>query len=77
MGEMNNSHKILVGKPEGAKPLERSRHGWEDDVRMNLRKIGLEGTDWIHLTQDKTLWQTFVNTVMNLWVPLNGRDFLN
>jgi len=52
MGEMRNAYKILVGKPEGKRPLGRHRHRWEDNIRMGLREIGSEGVDWIHLAQD-------------------------
>jgi hypothetical protein len=55
MGEMRNAYKILVGKPEGKKPLGR--------------RLGLKGVDWIHLAQDRDRWRAFVNTVMNLQVP--------
>jgi hypothetical protein len=60
---------ILVGKPEGKRPLGRSRGRWEDNIRMNLTEIGWEVVDWIHLTEDRDLWRAFVNTVMNLRVP--------
>jgi hypothetical protein len=52
MGEDRKMYKVLVGKPEGRRPLERPRHRWEDGVRMDLREIGLEGVDWIRLAQD-------------------------
>jgi hypothetical protein len=49
MGEMRNSQKILVRNPEGIRPHERPRHRWNDNIRMNLRELGWEGVDWIHL----------------------------
>jgi hypothetical protein len=52
-GEKRNACKILVGKPEGKRTLGRPRHGWEDNIKINLRKIGCGGMDWIELTQDK------------------------
>jgi hypothetical protein len=54
----------LVGKPEGKRPLGRPRHGWED-IRLDLREIGWEGVDWMHLAQDRDQWQAVVNMVMN------------
>jgi hypothetical protein len=49
MGEMRNAYKILVGRPEGKKPLRRPRHKWEDNIRIDLREIGWDGVGWIHL----------------------------
>jgi hypothetical protein len=51
MGEERKVYKVLVGKPEGKRPLGRPRYGWEDGIRMDLREIGLEGVDWIRLSQ--------------------------
>jgi hypothetical protein len=59
----------LVGKPKGKRPLGRPRHRWEDNIRMDLREIGIDGANWIELAQDRLWWQAFVNMVMNLWVP--------
>jgi hypothetical protein len=53
MGEMRNAYKIFVGKPDEKRPHRRLWRRWEDNIRMNLREIGWEGVDWIHLTQDK------------------------
>jgi hypothetical protein len=53
MGEMRGAYNILVGKPEGRRPLGRSRRGWEDNIKMDLREIGFGNVDWIHLTQDR------------------------
>jgi hypothetical protein len=55
MGKMRNACKMLVGTPERKKPLRRLKHMWEDNIRMNLGEIGLQGVDWIHLTQDRTI----------------------
>jgi hypothetical protein len=66
---MRNAYKILVEKPEGEKLLGRVRCRWEDNIRMYLTKIGWEGVDWIHLTQDRDQWWASVNTVVNLRVP--------
>jgi ribosome biogenesis protein Nip4 len=61
--------KILVTEFEGKIPLRRPRHKWEDNVRRDLREIGWEGVNWIHLAQDLDQWWAVVNSVMNLWVP--------
>jgi hypothetical protein len=60
---------ILVGKPEGKRPLGRPRRRWVDNIKMNLREIGWHGVDWIELAQDRDQWRALVNTVMNLRVP--------
>jgi len=52
MGDMRNAYGILVGKPEGKRPLGRPMRRWEDNIRMNVREIGCEAVDWIHLAQD-------------------------
>jgi hypothetical protein len=68
MVEGRNVYRVLVRKPEGKRPLERPRHRWEDGIKMDLREIGWGGVEWIHLAQDRDLWQVLVNAVMNLWV---------
>jgi hypothetical protein len=67
--EKRNAYRILVGKPEGKSPLGRPSSRWVDNIKMDLREIGLDGMDWIHLAQDRDQWRALVNTVMNLWVP--------
>jgi len=69
MGNMKNTYKTYVGKPEGKRPLRRPRHRWEDNIRMNLMEIGWEGVDWMHLAQDRDQWQALVNMIMDLQVP--------
>jgi hypothetical protein len=69
MGENRNAYRILVGKPEGKRPLRRPRRRWVDNIEMDLREIGWEGLDWIDLAQDRGQWRALVNTVMNLRVP--------
>jgi hypothetical protein len=68
MGEKRNAYRILVGKPEGKKPLGRPRRRWENNIKMDLREIGWGGMDWIDLAQDRDQWRALVNTVMNLRV---------
>ena len=60
--------RVLVGKPEGKRPLERPRRRWEDKIKMDLREVG-GGGDWMELAQDRDRWRALVNTVMNLRVP--------
>jgi ribosome biogenesis protein Nip4 len=69
MGEVRGAYNILVGRPEGRRQLERPRHRWEDNIKMDLREIGFEDVDWIHLAQDRDRWWAVVNAVMNLRVP--------
>jgi hypothetical protein len=61
-------YKVLMGKPEGKRPLERPRRRWEDGIRMDLREIGWRSVDWIQLAQDRDRWRAVVNAVMNLLV---------
>ena len=67
MGEGRGVHSVLVGKPEGKRPLGRPRRRWEDNIKMDLREVG-GGGDWMELAQDRDRWWAHVNTVMNLWV---------
>ena len=69
MGEWRGICRVLVGKPEGRRLLERPRYRWVDNIRMDLQEVGCGGMDWIELTQDRNRWQALVNAVMNLWVP--------
>jgi hypothetical protein len=66
MVEKRNVYKVLVGKPEGKRPLGRPRHRWEDGIRMDLREIGWVSVEWIQLAQDSDRWRALVNTVINL-----------
>jgi len=69
MGERRGVYRVLVGKPEGKRPLGRPRRRWEDNIKMNLQEVGCGGMDWIELAQDRDRWRTLVNAVMNLRVP--------
>jgi hypothetical protein len=69
MGKRRSFYRVLVGRPEGKRPLGRPRHRWEDNIKLDLREIGIDGANWIHLAQNRVHWRTFVNTVMNLLVP--------
>jgi hypothetical protein len=69
MGEQEKVYKVLLGKLEGNRPLERPRRRWEMRIKMDLREIGWEGVECVHLAQDRNLWLALVNTVMNLRLP--------
>jgi hypothetical protein len=69
MGETRNAYRILVGKPEGKRPLGRPRRRWMDNINIYLRELGWDGVDWIDLAPDRDQWSALVNTVMNLRVP--------
>jgi hypothetical protein len=68
-GEGRSVYRILVGGPEGKRPLGRPRHRWDDKIMIDLREKGINGMKWIWVAQDRFQWQVFVNTVMNLQVP--------
>ena len=66
MGERRGVYRVLVGKPEGKRPLGRQRRRWQDNIKMDLQEVGCEGMDWIELAQDRDRWRALVNAVMNL-----------
>jgi hypothetical protein len=68
MGEERNVYRVLMGKPEGKRPLERPRRRWEYGIRVDLREIGLGGVDWIRLSQDRDRWRAVVSAVISLRV---------
>jgi hypothetical protein len=65
MREKRNAYRILVGKPEGKRPLGRPRRRWVDNIKMDLREIGWDGMDWIDLAEDRDQWRVLVYTVIN------------
>jgi hypothetical protein len=67
-GGKRAAYRILVGRPEGRRPLGRPRCRWKDNIKMDLQEVGW-GMDWIELAQDRDRWRALVNGVMNLWVP--------
>jgi hypothetical protein len=68
-GNRRNAYRILVGKPEGRRPLGRPRRRWVNNIKIDFREIELDGIDWIDLAQDRDRWRALVNTVMKLRVP--------
>jgi hypothetical protein len=68
-GEVRGAYNILVGKPEGMRPLGRPRRRWENNKKMDLGEIGFGDVDWINLAQDRDRWRDLVNTAISLWVP--------
>jgi hypothetical protein len=69
MGEKKNAYRLLVGKPQGKRPLGRPRRRWVDNIRMDFGEVGWSDVDWIGLALDRNRWRAVVNSVLNLWVP--------
>jgi hypothetical protein len=69
MGERGGVYRVLVGRPEGKGPMGRPRRRWENNIKMDLREIRIDGANWIQLAQYRVQWQACVNRVMNLRVP--------
>jgi hypothetical protein len=69
MLEGRGVYRVLVGRPEGKRPVGRPRRRWEDNIKMDLVEIGIDGANWIRLAQDRVQWRAFVSTVMNLRIP--------
>jgi len=67
MGERRGVYRVLMGKPEGKRPVGRPRRGWEDNIKMDLQEVGCGSMDWIELAQNRDRWRAFLNAVMNLW----------
>ena len=76
MGGERGAYRVLLGKPEGRRPLGRPRRRWVDNIRMDLQEVGCGYMDWIGLAQDRDRWRTLVSAVMNLRVPWNAGNFL-
>jgi hypothetical protein len=76
-GEKRNAYGILVGKPEGKRPLGRPRRMWMDNIKMDPIEREWGGVDWVDLAVDRDQWKVLVNTVMNLRVPYNAGKFLS
>jgi hypothetical protein len=74
MGEGRGIYRVLLGRSEGKRPLGRPRRSWEDNIKIDLRDIGIDVANWIRLAQDRVQWRTSVNAVMNLRVPYR-KDF--
>ena len=77
MGERRGVHKVLVGKPEGKRPLGRPRRRWDDNVKMDLQEIGRGFGDWMELAQDRDRCRALVRTVMNLRGSVKCGEFLD
>jgi hypothetical protein len=77
MGEGRGVYRVLVGRLEGKRPLGRPRRRWEDNIKMDLTEIGIDGASRIPLAQDRVQWRACVNTVMNLRVPYESRIFFD
>jgi len=69
MGEERGLYRVLLGKPEGRRPLGRPRRRWVDNIRVDLQEVGYGYMNWIGLAQDRDSWRTLVSAVMNLRVP--------
>jgi len=69
MWEGRGVHRILVGKPEGKRPMGRPRRRWEDNIKTDLQEVGGGFPDWMELAQDRDMWRALVSTVMNFRVP--------
>lgn len=68
MGEGRSVYKVLIGMPEGRRPLGRLRRTWEVNVKTDLTEIGIDGVNWMHLGQNRARWRAFLNTAINLRV---------
>ncbi|KAJ4435742.1 hypothetical protein ANN_18359 [Periplaneta americana] len=76
MDESRNAYRVLVGRPEGKRPLGRPRRRWEDNIKMDLREVGYGDREWINLSEDRDQWRAYVRAAMNLWVPSKASNWL-
>jgi hypothetical protein len=76
MGEGRGVYRVMVGRPEGKRPLGRPRRRWEDSIKMDLQEVGRRCGDWMEVAQDRDRWRALVNTVMNFRVQKNAGNFL-
>ena len=76
-GETRGVYRVLMGKPEGNRPLGRPRRRWEDNIRLDHQEVGCGGMDWVEVAQDRDRWRALVNAVMYLRVPYNTGNFLS
>jgi len=74
MGEGRGIYKVSVGRPEGKSPLGRPRHTWEDNIKLDLKELGIDGASWIRLAQDRVQWRALLNTVMNFRGPIKKAE---
>ena len=77
MGEGRGVHRVLVGKPEGKRPLGRPRRRWEDNIKTDLQEVGGGCRDWMELAQDRDRWRALVSTVMNFRGSIKCGEFLD
>jgi len=77
MSEERGLYRVLVGKPEGRRPLGRPRYRWVDNIRMDLQEVGCGYMDWIGMAQDRDRWRTLLSAVMNLRVSVKCGEFLD
>jgi hypothetical protein len=77
MGEGRDVYRILFGRPEGRRPLGRPKRMWENNIKLDLREIRMDGAYWFQLAQDRVQWRASVNTVMNLRVPYRNQYFFD
>ena len=76
-GEGRGVHRVLVGKPEGKRPLGRPRHRWDDNIKMDLQELGGGCGDWVELAQDRKRWRALMSTVVNFRCSIKCGEFLD
>jgi hypothetical protein len=76
-GEGRGVYRVLIGRPKGKRPLGRPRSRWEDNIKLDLREIGIDGANWIQPAQDRVQWRAFVNTIMNFGFHKESRIYFD